>query len=68
MTGLRACLSRGADVIVHTGTDDLYSADDIAVLMQPILEGRVDIVICSRPIDAIDQFSPYKRLSTGWQR
>ena len=62
MTGLDACLARGADVVVNTDADNQYRAGDIPLLIQPIIEGRADIVIGSRPIDTIKHFSPYKKL------
>lgn len=62
MTGLHACLQRGADVIVNTDADNQYCAADIPSLTQPILEHRADMVIGARPIDAIEHFSPVKKL------
>lgn len=62
MTGINACLERGADIIVNTDADDQYNADDIPKLVQPILEGRADFVIGARPIAEIDHFSPIKKL------
>lgn len=62
MTGLDACLARGADVILNTDADNQYNADDIPLLTAPILAGRADIVIGARPIAAIEHFSPVKKL------
>jgi glycosyltransferase involved in cell wall biosynthesis len=62
MTGLEACLRYGADVIVNTDADNQYNADDTPALVAPILEGKADIVIGARPIDAIEHFSPGKKL------
>ncbi|MCW8798960.1 MAG: hypothetical protein OQK66_08355, partial [Prosthecochloris sp.] len=39
-----------------------YNADDIPALVQPVLEQRAEIVIGSRPIEAIKHFSPIKKL------
>jgi glycosyltransferase involved in cell wall biosynthesis len=61
MNGLQACLERGADVIVNTDADNQYNADDIPLLTQPIVEGKADIVIGARPIQAIEHFSPVKK-------
>ncbi len=61
MTGLEACLARGADVIVNTDADNQYCADDIPALTGPILAGRADLVIGARPIDTIAHFSPAKK-------
>jgi glycosyltransferase involved in cell wall biosynthesis len=61
MAGLDACLSQGADVIVNTDADNQYHAADIPRLVQPILDGKADIVIGSRPIREIAHFSPIKK-------
>jgi glycosyltransferase involved in cell wall biosynthesis len=62
MTGLDACLRLGADVIVNTDADNQYDAADIPVLTAPILEGRAELVIGARPIQAIAHFSRLKKL------
>ncbi len=62
MTGLDASLRLGADVIVNTDADNQYNADDIPALVEPILQRRADLVIGSRPIQAIRQFSATKKL------
>jgi glycosyltransferase involved in cell wall biosynthesis len=59
--GIEACVELGADVIVNTDADNQYNAGDIPLLVAPILENRSDIVIGSRPIDAIDHFSKVKK-------
>jgi len=61
MTGLDACLQRGADVIVNTDADNQYCADDIPLLTQPILDNQADIVVGARPIATIEHFSPVKK-------
>ncbi len=61
LAGMHASLQRGADIIVHTDADNQYCADDIAALIQPIREGRADMVIGVRPIRHIDHFSPLKK-------
>jgi glycosyltransferase involved in cell wall biosynthesis len=62
MTGIHACLDRGASVIVNTDADNQYDARDIPALVAPIVEGRADIVIGARPIDSIRHFSLTKRI------
>lgn len=62
MTGLDASLRLGADVIVNTDADNQYNAEDIPLLTAPIIEGSADIVIGARPIEAIEHFSPVKKL------
>ena len=61
MAGLDACLRNGADIIVNTDADNQYCGDDIETLVRPILEGKSDIVIGSRPIDKTEHFSPLKK-------
>ena len=59
--GLEKALAVDADIIVNTDADNQYVADDIAKLIQPILDGRSEIVIGNRPINEIAHFSPLKR-------
>lgn len=61
MAGLDACLKHGADIIVNTDADNQYCGEDIEKLVQPILEGKADIVIGERPIDQTEHFSPLKK-------
>ena len=60
-TGLEASLTRGADVIVNTDADNQYNADDIAKLVEPILERRADLVVGDREVTTVENFSPLKR-------
>ena len=62
MSGLNACLQRGADVIVNTDADNQYRAADIPALVAPILDATADIVIGERPIQVIRHFSPLKKM------
>lgn len=61
MAGLDASLRNGADIIVNTDADNQYAGEDIAKLIQPILDGEADIVIGERPIDQTEHFSPLKK-------
>ncbi|MDB6154860.1 MAG: glycosyl transferase [Chthoniobacteraceae bacterium] len=61
MAGLDACLRNGADIIVNTDADNQYNADDIPLLLAPILSGEADIVVGERPIAEIEHFSPLKK-------
>ena len=61
MTGIDACLARGADVIVNTDADNQYDAKNIPALVQPILDGNADMVIGTRPIKSIQHFSAMKK-------
>lgn len=61
MAGLDGCLRNGADIIVNTDADNQYCAEDIATLIQPILDGKADMVIGARPIDQTEHFSFIKK-------
>ena len=61
MAGLDACLHLGADIIVNTDADNQYCGADIEKLVQPILNGKADIVIGERPIDQTEHFSWKKK-------
>ena len=65
-TGLEECLRRGADVIVNTDADNQYNAEDIPLLVEPILKGKADMVVGERPISSIQHFSPIKKLLQKW--
>ena len=62
MAGLDAGLKLGADVIVNTDADNQYNADDIPLLVQPILDGKADVVIGARPISEIEHFPLIKKV------
>jgi len=62
MAGLDACLKAGADIIVNTDADNQYCADDIPLLIQPILLRQAEIVVGARPILEIKDFSLSKKL------
>jgi glycosyltransferase involved in cell wall biosynthesis len=55
--GIEACLRRGADIIVNTDGDNQYAGADIPKLIQPILDGRADIVVGDRQPHLISHFS-----------
>ena len=61
LTGIQECVRLGADIIVNTDGDNQYAAGDIPALIRPILEGKAEIVVGARPIDAIAHFSPVKK-------
>lgn len=61
MAGLDGCLRNGADIIVNTDADNQYNADDIQTLIQPILDGKADMVVGARPIDETEHFSKIKK-------
>ena len=59
--GLARCIDLGADIIVNTDGDNQYQGDSVADLVRPILEGAADMVIGTRPIEEIDEFSWSKK-------
>lgn len=61
MAGLDACLKLGADVIVNTDADNQYNAQDIPLLVKPILDGKADVVVGARPIAEIEHFPLIKK-------
>ena len=60
--GIDTALKLGADVIVNTDADNQYYGADIARLVQPILEGRADMVVGDREVSGIEHFSPLKKM------
>jgi glycosyltransferase involved in cell wall biosynthesis len=62
MAGVAECVRRDADVIVNTDADNQYCGADIEKLVQPIIEGRADMVIGARPIMQTAHFSLPKKI------
>jgi glycosyltransferase involved in cell wall biosynthesis len=60
--GIRYALDQGADIVVNTDGDNQYAGEDIGLLVQPVAEGKADIVVGCRPIKAHKEFSPAKKL------
>lgn len=60
--GVERALELGADIVVNTDGDNQYPQDRIPDLVQPILEGKADIVIADRQTHTIEHFSPAKKL------
>ena len=60
-SGIRRCLELDADIIVNTDGDNQYRGNCVAQLIRPILDEDADIVIGSRPIEAISDFSWLKK-------
>jgi len=61
MTGIDACIERGADIIVNTDADNQYDAGCIPKLVNPILNNEAEMVIGARPIQEILHFSALKK-------
>ena len=62
VVGLEYCLKNGADLIVNTDADNQYNAEDIQLLVEPIITGQADIVVGDRGIAELQSFSTSKRL------
>jgi glycosyltransferase involved in cell wall biosynthesis len=62
MAGLDAAVRLGADVVVNTDGDNQYRGSDIALLVEPIVGGRADLVIGDRQTHQIAHFSPIKKV------
>lgn len=60
--GIDYALMHGADIVVNTDGDNQYPQERIEDLVQPIIEGRADIVIADRQTSKIAHFSPFKKL------
>ena len=61
MTGLEACIARGADIIVNTDADNQYDARDIVTIVKPIVDAQAEMVIGARPISETEHFSGIKK-------
>lgn len=59
--GTEYALSHGADIVVNTDADNQYPQDRIGDLIQPILDGKAEIVIGDRRVNTIAHFSPLKK-------
>lgn len=62
LSGIDAALKLGADIIVNTDADNQYQAKDIPRLVEPIVQGRADMVIGNRRVEKVADFSASKRL------
>lgn len=60
-TGIDACVRLGADIIVNTDGDNQYPGRFIPDLIQPILDGKAEIVVGDRQTAHNANFSPLKR-------
>ncbi|HCS49457.1 MAG TPA: glycosyl transferase [Candidatus Aminicenantes bacterium] len=64
--GIDKSLELGADIIVSTDADNQYAGQDIPRLVQPILEGKADLAVGARQIEAIPHFSRFKKRLLRW--
>jgi len=51
-TGVTFALNQGAEVVVHFDSDGQHRPEEIAALTGPILEGKADVVLGSRFLEA----------------
>ena len=59
--GIRKSLELDADIIVITDGDNQYPQEQIPELIQPILDGKADLVIADRQVSTIEHFSRFKK-------
>lgn len=59
--GIEACLVAGADIIVNTDGDNQYDGSEIPRLIEPVANGRADIVIGDRETEKVAHFSKGKK-------
>jgi glycosyltransferase involved in cell wall biosynthesis len=64
--GVDAGVRLGADIVVNTDADNQYRGADIALLVEPIVAGRAEVVIGDRQTHQIAHFSPIKKLLQRW--
>lgn len=60
--GVNYALGIGADIVVNTDGDNQYPQNRIGDLVQPILDGKAEIVIGDRQTSKIEHFSGFKKL------
>lgn len=60
--GIDYALKHGADIVVNTDGDNQYPQERIKDLVQPIIDGRADIVIGDRQTATIAHFSGFKKI------
>ena len=61
-TGIETCISLGADIIVNTDADNQYPGKFVLDLINPIKNGKADIVIGNRETSKIKHFSLTKKI------
>jgi glycosyltransferase involved in cell wall biosynthesis len=59
--GVNRALELGGDIVVNTDGDNQYPQERIGELVQPILDGKAEIVIGDRQTHLIRHFSPLKK-------
>lgn len=68
-TGLRKALSWGADIVVNLDGDGQYRAEEIPVLIDPLLKGEADMVLGDRQVETLKFMTwakKYGNLAGSW--
>jgi glycosyltransferase involved in cell wall biosynthesis len=60
--GVQYALEHGADIVVNTDGDNQYPQGRIPDLIQPIIDGKAEIVVADRQTGKIAHFSPLKKI------
>lgn len=60
--GVAYALEHGADIVVNTDGDNQYPQEKIPELIQPIINGKAEIVVADRQTQKIAHFSPLKKM------
>ena len=61
LSGILEAARLGADCVVNLDADNQYCADDIPVLLRPLLSGEADVIVGERQIGDIENFSWLKK-------
>lgn len=61
-TGTEYALRKGADIIVHFDADGQHDSGGIPALVEPIMQGRVDVVLGSRFFGQTKEMSTERRI------
>lgn len=59
--GLDEALARDADIVVNLDADGQYDPAEIPALVQPLLDGKAELVLGARPVATTPHFSWLKR-------
>jgi glycosyltransferase involved in cell wall biosynthesis len=60
--GIERAVALGADIVINTDADNQYCGADIARLVEPIIQGRADMVVGCRPILDHPEFGAVKKV------
>jgi glycosyltransferase involved in cell wall biosynthesis len=62
LAGINAALRLGADIIVNTDADNQYRGEDVARIVQPIIQKKAEVVIGDRDVRNSPHMSGLKKL------